>query len=76
MITFAPFWRMMKERCITEYDLEYNYGLNPEDISRLKHNHNYTLRSISRLCELLDCKVEDIIEYEEDKKIAMPPLNT
>ncbi|MDD6194999.1 MAG: helix-turn-helix transcriptional regulator [Lachnospiraceae bacterium] len=63
MITFDPFWKMMEERHITIYDLEYTYGLNPADISRLKHNHNYTLKSIDNLCRLFDCQPSDIIRY-------------
>lgn len=67
MITFAPFWRMMEKRGITEHALLQIYGLDVADINRLKHNHNYTLKSINNLCQLFSCKVEDIIEYEDDK---------
>ena len=31
MITFDPFWELMRERKITVYNLEYSYGLNPAD---------------------------------------------
>lgn len=53
MIVFDPFWQLLKERNITTYDLEYKYGLNPADTSRLKHNHNYTLKSINRFLSLI-----------------------
>ena len=68
MITFEPFWQLMKDRDITVYDLEYTYGLNPADISRLKHNHNYTLKSIDNLCNLFDCYPSDIIGYKKDQQ--------
>ena len=42
MIIFNPFWEMLAEREINTYDLEYLYGMNPAEISRLKHNHNFT----------------------------------
>lgn len=67
MITFDPFWDMMNQRQISIYDLEYQYELNPADISRLKHNHNYTLKSIDHFCSLFDCEPTDIIKYQRNK---------
>ncbi len=63
MITFDPFWRLTKERGISVYSLEYEIGLNPAEISRLKHNHNYTLRSIDKFCTLFHCQPGDLLLY-------------
>lgn len=63
MITFSPLWETLHLRGETIYDLEYRYGLNPAEISRLKHNHNFTLRSVDHYCQLLDCELEEIIKY-------------
>lgn len=68
MMSLAPFWDMLKKRNITIYNLEYDYGLNPADISRLKHNHNYSLKSLNRFCSMFDCKIEDIVEFIPDEK--------
>lgn len=65
MITFDPLWETLRRRGISTYDLEYRYEINPAEISRLKHNHNFTLRSVDKYCRLLDCRVEDVICYEE-----------
>lgn len=66
MITFAPLWNTLQVRQETIYDLEYRYGLNPAEISRLKHNHNFTLRSVDRYCTLLGCRLEEVIAYIPD----------
>ena len=63
MISLEPFWHLMKQRGISKYDLEYKYELNPADISRLKNNHNYTLSSINRFCEMFSCQPSDILLY-------------
>jgi DNA-binding Xre family transcriptional regulator len=66
MISFQPFWDMMKKRQITTYMLEYDYDLNPSEISRLKHNHNFSMNSLNRFCAMFQCHVEDIILYVPD----------
>ena len=65
MITFDPLWKTLRSRGISTYDLEYQYGINPAEISRLKHNHNFTLRSVDKFCKLLGCSPEEVIGYAE-----------
>lgn len=72
MITLTPFWEMLRKRGISTYDLEYRFELNPAEISRLKHNHNFTLRSLDKYCFLFHCGIEDILLYQEDGR--RPPI--
>lgn len=68
MIDFTPFWTMLAERHISVYDLEYKYDLNPAEISRLKHNHNFTIRKLEYYCKIFHCRIEDIVVIAEDKE--------
>ncbi len=66
MMITKPFWDMMKKRGISIYSLEYEFELNPAEISRLKNNHNFTLSTLNRYCDLFQCRIEDIISYIPD----------
>lgn len=68
MMSLAPFWEMLKRNNITIYNLEYDYDLNPADISRLKNNHNYSLKSLNRFCNLFHCRIEDIVVFIPDEE--------
>ena len=74
MITFDPLWDYLKKHDISIYNLEYDYGLNPAEISRLKNNHNFTIRKINAYCGLLGCDITDILIYTPDKTINIPQL--
>lgn len=67
MMVTKPFWDMMKQRGISVYSLEYDYELNPAEISRLKHNHNFSLRTLDRYCNLFHCRIEDIVLHIPDE---------
>ena len=69
MISFDPLWDMLKEHGITTYNLEYDYELNPVEISRMKNNHNFTLTFINRLCEMFNCQTGDIIKYINEEEL-------
>lgn len=59
----------MKEKNITQYDLYTRYGINRSLLDRLRKNKNLEVHTIDRLCSILQCRVEDIMEYipEHDK---------
>ena len=66
MISFEPFWKHMEEKNITTYGLEYEYNFNPAEIRRLKINHNFTMKTLNRICEKFHFEIEDIICYLPD----------
>lgn len=68
MISTEPFWQQMEDKGISTYHLENTYDLNPAEISRLRNNHNFTMKSLNRFCELFHCRVSDIIVYIPDKE--------
>ena len=66
MIIFDKLWNTMKKKNITQYKLINTYGMSPAQITRLKRNSNVNTHTISMLCEILDCRIEDICEYRKE----------
>lgn len=63
MVSYAPLWKTM-ERCgISTYTLIEKHGINPRTINNLKHNRGITVYTLERLCNILDCKPNDILEF-------------
>ena len=63
MITFDKLWKTMEKKCITIYKLREECGIDSKTIRRLRANENIETKTINKLCSVLDCKVEDIMEY-------------
>ena len=66
MIVFDKLWKTMKERNVSTYKLREECGIDSKTVRRLKANENIETKTLNRLCEVLDCKIEDIIEYIPD----------
>ena len=66
MIKFDRLWQTMKLRGITQYDLYTHYNVNRSQLDRLRHNRNVEIATIDKLCNILNCKVEDIMEHCPD----------
>ena len=67
MIVYTPLWDTMKKRGISTYALMNKYNISSSTINRLRHNMGVTTQLIDDLCVILDCKVEDIMKYENNE---------
>lgn len=56
----------MKEKGISTYKLVNTYNLSRSLLDRLKHDKPITTVTLNDLCQILDCKIEDIVEYIKD----------
>lgn len=63
MISYEKLWETMEKRGITQYALIKKFGISPAQITRLKRNESVSTHTIEVFCRILDCKVEDIMEY-------------
>jgi len=68
MIVYDRFWNLIKEKGITQYQLDKEYGIAREQIHRLKHNKNLSMKTIDKICIALNCSITDIMEYIPDEK--------
>ena len=63
MIKYDNLWKTMREKGITQYALINKYKISPGQITRLKRNESVSTHTIDVFCEILNCKVEEIMEY-------------
>lgn len=64
MINYDRLWNTMNRKDVSQYRL-LKEGISNSTLDRLKKNETVTTDTIDKLCSILDCKVEDIIEYIE-----------
>ena len=66
MIKNDRLWQTMKQRGVSQYDLYTHYNVNRSQLNRLRHNENVEINTIDKLCNILQCRVEDIMEHFPD----------
>lgn len=59
----------MKKRGITQYDLYTKYNVNRSQLDRLRKNKNVQVNTIDKLCNILHCRVEDIMTHYDDDNV-------
>ena len=66
MIAYTPLWNTLKEKGISQYQLIKDYKISAGQLSRLRANANVSTHTINMLCEILDCKIEDVAMFIKD----------
>lgn len=68
MISYRKLWDTMKRKGVTQYILIKKYKVSPAQITRLKRNESVSTHTIEMFCKILDCRVEDVMEYVRDEE--------
>lgn len=67
-ISYEPLWETMKVKEITTYALIQKYNIASKTVYNLKHNKSITMYTLMRLCEVLDCTPNDIVEFKKTEE--------
>ena len=68
MIIFDKLWITMEEKGFSTYMLREKCGIDSKTVRRLRANENIETKTLNKLCSVLECRLEDIAEYIEDKE--------
>ena len=67
MISYARLWETMKERGATAYTLQVKGDISSSTVRRLKAGESVSTNTLDALCRILDCTLQDIVEYLPDE---------
>jgi len=68
MIVYDKLWETMKKKGVSSYWLREKCGIDRKTIRRLKANDNMETKTLNKLCIALECRLEDIAEYVDEKE--------
>ncbi len=66
MISYDRLWLTMKKLNATTYTLQVKGGISSSTIRRLKAGDSVSTTTLDALCKILNCSIEDIIEFKPD----------
>lgn len=68
MIKYNKLWKTLKDRGISQYKLINTYGISTGQLDRLRKNESVSTNTLDKLCDILNCNLCDIAEYEKTNK--------
>ena len=65
-VTYKRLFHLMIDRNISNTELISKAGVSANIFTRMKRNQYIALDSIEKICSVLDCQVDDILEFTSD----------
>lgn len=62
-VSYKKLFHLLIEKEMTNSDLQKKAGFSANIITRLKRNGYISLETIESICDVLECKVDDILEF-------------
>ena len=60
--SYNPLWKMLIDRRLKKCELQELSDVSAASIAKLGRNENVTTEVLLRICESLDCNIQDIME--------------
>lgn len=67
--SYNPLWKLLIDKGYKKTDLRALTGISTATLAKLSKNENVSMDVLDKLCNALDCGLEDIVVYvPEDKE--------
>lgn len=66
--SYSPLWKLLIDKKMKRTDLLALAQLHPQTLAKMGKNQAISMDSLERLCEVLDCRIEDIVEFVSENK--------
>jgi DNA-binding Xre family transcriptional regulator len=61
--SYNKLWKLLIDKNMTKSDLRKMIGMSSSTMAKMGKGENVSLDVIDKICTLLNCKVEDILEH-------------
>lgn len=65
-ISYKKLWKLLIDREMTRTELRKLSGISSATLAKLGKNQNVNTESIVKICGILRCNIEDIMEIAEE----------
>lgn len=68
-VNYNKLWKLLIDRGMSRTQLRKQAGVTTNVIAKMGRNENVSTEVICKICEALECQIDDIIELVDDKRI-------
>ena len=68
--SYIPLWKLLLDKRMKRTDLYTAAKIFPNTLAKMGRDETVSMDALGRICEALDCRLEDIVEYVPEKEEA------
>ena len=64
-VSYNRLWKLLLDKGMTKTEMRDAVHMSSSTLSKLSKNQEVTMPVLMRICETLDCNIEDIVEFKK-----------
>ncbi len=68
MFTYKPLLIQLIQKDMNKTELRLKTGISSATLAKISKNEYISMEALDKICKVLECKIEDVIEYQSDLK--------
>lgn len=64
-ISYNRLWKLLIDKNMKKSALREQTGMSSSTMAKLSKNQEVTMSVLMRICETLDCNIEDVVEFKK-----------
>ncbi len=67
-VSYNRLWKLMIDKRISKTELTHIAGISTNAMAKLGRDEDVRMAVLEKICSALDCKIEDIVEIQNDDR--------
>lgn len=68
ILNYNKLWKLMIDKGINKTQLREKTGISTNSLAKLGKNESVQLETLIKICNVLKCNIDDIVDYSIDKE--------
>lgn len=68
ILNYNKLWKLMIDKGINKTQLREKTGISTNSLAKLGKNESVQLEILIKICSVLKCNIDDIVDYSIDKE--------
>lgn len=65
--SYIKLWKLLLDKKLKRVDLKNIAGISSSTLAKLGKDEYVSMESLDKICEALDCRIEDIVEFKHPR---------
>lgn len=67
-VNYHNLWKLLIDKKLKRTDLKSLCGISSNVLAKLGKNESVSVESLEKICVALNCRIEEIMEFEQNEK--------
>ena len=69
-VNYDKLWKLLIDKKLMKKDLTAMAGISTNAMAKMGKEENVSTEVLGKICDVLNCRIEDIVEFIPDEKVG------